>query len=62
VLAEAVQIAIDPGVAAYCVARMERTHEAAVNLISALNRRSLALKGPLTQKVAAEALDELGQG
>jgi chromosomal replication initiation ATPase DnaA len=62
VLAEEAQIAIDPAVAAYCIARMERTHEAAVNLISALNRRSLALKGPLTQKVAAEVLDELGQG
>ena len=61
VLAEEAQIAIDPAVAAYCLARMERTQEAAVNLISALNRRSLALQGPLTQRVAADVLDELSR-
>lgn len=62
VLAEASQMALDPAVAAYCAARMERTHEAAVNLISALNRRSLARKEPPTQKAAAEVLDELHSG
>ncbi len=62
VLAEGAQMALDPAVAAFCAARMERTHEAAVNLISALNQRSLALKEPLSQKVASEVLDELRAG
>jgi chromosomal replication initiation ATPase DnaA len=58
-LAEQAQIAMDPAVAAYCVSRMERTQEAAVNLISALDRRSLSLKGPLSQRLAGEVLDEM---
>lgn len=61
-LAETAQMALDPAVAAYCANRMERTHEAAVNLISALNRRSLALKEPTTLKAAGEVLDEIKAG
>jgi chromosomal replication initiation ATPase DnaA len=58
-LAERAQIAMDPAVAAQCAARMERTHEAAVNVISALDRQSLSRKGPLSQRLAGEVLDEL---
>ena len=58
-LAEEIQVAMDPALAAYCVSRMERTHLAAINLISALDRRSLATGKRVSREMAAAVLDEL---
>ena len=57
-LANRAQIAIDAAVASYCVTRMERTQLAAVNLISALNRRSLGEGRKVNLKMAAEVLGD----
>jgi chromosomal replication initiation ATPase DnaA len=59
-LAERRQIALSPAVAAYCVRRMERSQRAAVNLIDALDRQSLAAGRPVTRDIAAMALSALG--
>ena len=60
-LAEEVQIAMDPALAAFCVSRMERTHLAAVNLIAALDQRSLAAGKGVSRDMAAAVLDELAR-
>jgi chromosomal replication initiation ATPase DnaA len=60
-LAARAQLALEPAVASYCVTRMERTQLAAVNLISALDRRSLAEGRKVSLKLAAEVLGEEGR-
>jgi len=52
------QIAVDPKVIAYLVARMERSPEEAVALADLADRLALARGGAITRRIAAEALAE----
>jgi chromosomal replication initiation ATPase DnaA len=54
------QIAVDPKVIAYLVARMERSPEEAVALADLADRLALARGGAVTRRIAAEALAERG--
>lgn len=58
-LAERAQLAIDPALAAFCVERMERTQESAVNLMAALDRRSLAEGRAVRRETVLAALKDL---
>lgn len=50
------QIAIDPKIVAYLVARMERSTEEVVRLVALMDELALTRRGPVTRAVAAEAL------
>jgi len=50
------QIAIDPKVVSYLVARMERSTEEAVRLVEVMDKLALTRRGPVSRTVAAEAL------
>lgn len=50
------QIAIDPKVVSYLVARMERSTEEAVRLVEIMDKLALTRRGPVTRSVAADAL------
>lgn len=50
------QIAIDPKVVSYLVARMERSTEEAVRLVEIMDKLALTRRGPVSRTVAAEAL------
>lgn len=50
------QVAVDPRVIAYLVARMERSADEAVALVDAMDRLSLERGTPITRTIAAEAL------
>lgn len=54
------QVAVDPKVVAYLVARMERSPEEAVALADLMDRMALARGTALTRAVAAAALAERG--
>lgn len=58
-LAERRQIALPEKVAAFCLLRMERSTQAALQLVEALDRQSLASQGPVSIEVASRALAEL---
>ena len=51
------QIAVDPKVIGYLVARMERSAEEAVVLVELMDRLALAKGTAITRSIAAEALD-----
>ena len=53
------QINSDPKLISYITKRMERSFEAAHNLIRALDQESLSKSKPLTLKLAAEVLDRI---
>ncbi|MGB0960391.1 MAG: chromosomal replication initiator DnaA [Halocynthiibacter sp.] len=53
------QINSDPKLIAYITKRMERSFEAAHNLIRALDQESLSKSKPLTLKLAADVLDRI---
>jgi chromosomal replication initiation ATPase DnaA len=61
-LAERAQLGVDPALADLCVARMERTQRAAVNLIAALDRRSLAAGTAIRRETVMAALEDLAAG
>lgn len=50
------QVAVDPRIIGYLVARMERSAEEAVRLVEAIDRLSLERGTPITRAIAAEAL------
>jgi len=54
------QVAVDPKVIAYLVARMERSPEEAVALADTADRLALAGRSPITRRIAAAALAERG--
>ncbi len=54
------QVAVDPKVVAYLVARMERSPEEAVALAELADRMALAGGTPITRRIAAAALAERG--
>lgn len=54
------QVAVDPRVISYLVARMERSPEEAVALADLVDRLALARGGAITRRIAAEALAERG--
>ncbi len=63
------QIAVDPKIVAYLVARMERSTEEVVRLVALMDELALTRRGPVTRAVAAEALairaqehDDAGEG
>lgn len=51
------QIAVDPKVIVYLVARMERSAEEAMTLVDLTDRLALAKGGAITRAIAAEALE-----
>jgi chromosomal replication initiation ATPase DnaA len=59
-LAEARQLVLPQPVADFLVARMARSHQAAINLIEALDRLSLEARRPVSRELGAEALRRLG--
>jgi chromosomal replication initiation ATPase DnaA len=54
------QIAVDPKIIAYLVARMERSPEEAVALAELADRLALARGSAITRRIAAQALAERG--
>jgi len=50
------QIAIEPKIISYLVARMERSAQEAVRLVEAMDSLSLARRSAITRSIAAEAL------
>lgn len=52
------QVQVDPPLIAYLLARMERSLAAARDLVDRLDRRALALKRPITARLAADILAE----
>jgi chromosomal replication initiation ATPase DnaA len=54
------QVAVDPKVLAYLVARMERSPEEAVALVGLTDRMAMAEGSPITRAIAARALAERG--
>ena len=50
------QVAVDPRIIGYLVARMERSADEAVGLVEAMDRMSLERGTPITRAIAAEAL------
>lgn len=50
------QVAVDPRIIGYLVARMERSADEAVRLVEAMDRMSLERGTPITRAIAAEAL------
>ncbi len=54
------QVAVDPKVIAYMVARMERSPESAVALAETADRLALARGSAITRRIAARALAEQG--
>jgi chromosomal replication initiation ATPase DnaA len=54
------QVAIDPRVVAYLVARMERSLETAQALVAEIDRLALSRRARITTALAAEALGRLG--
>jgi chromosomal replication initiation ATPase DnaA len=54
------QVAVDPRVITYLVARMERSPEEAVALAEAADRLALARGTAITRRIAAAALAERG--
>lgn len=55
-LAEARQLVLPPLVVAFILPRIPRAHEAAINLMEALDRLSLEAGRPVSRELAAEAL------
>lgn len=55
-LAEERQLVLPAPIAAFLVPRMPRTHEAAINLVEALDRLSLEAGRPVSRELASEAL------
>ena len=55
------QVAVDPKVIAYLVARMERSPEEAVALADLADRLALARGSAITRRIAAAALAERGR-
>ena len=51
------QVAVDPKIIAYLVARMERSTEEAVILADLMDRLALAKGTAITRSIAADALD-----
>ena len=56
------QIAVDPKVVDYLVARMERSFDAAVGLVAEMDRLALSRRLRITTAIAAEALERLSGG
>lgn len=54
------QIAVDPAVVSYLVRRMERSFQAAMRIVEALDREALARRRPVTRPMAAEVLAREG--
>ena len=52
------QVQVDPPLIAYLLARMERSLAAARDLVDRLDRRALALKRPITWRLASEMFAE----
>ncbi|MEO5805640.1 hypothetical protein [Devosia sp.] len=50
------QVAVDPKIVAYVVARMERSAEEAAGLVDLMDRLALSEKTAITRSIAAEAL------
>lgn len=55
------QIDVQPKLIAYLTLRMERSFDAAGALVTALDQAALRERRPITQKVAAQVLDNWGQ-
>lgn len=53
------QLNVDPSVVSYCLVRMERSMEAARQLVGTIDSLALAMKKGVTRSVAAQALDQL---
>ncbi len=53
------QVAVDPTLVAYLVARMDRTFAAARSVVAMLDRMSLERRAPISRTLAAEALCHL---
>lgn len=56
------QLVVDPAVVAYLVRRMERSFQAALKIVDALDREGLARRKPITRPMAAEVLAQEGLG
>lgn len=54
------QLAVDPQVISYCLVRMERSMDAARNLVAEIDRLGLAMQRGVTRALAAKALDAIG--
>jgi len=52
------QLMPSPDVISYLVARMDRSFDAARDLVAAIDREALARKRPVTRKLAAEVLGQ----
>lgn len=53
------QLPVDPAIITYCLARMERSMDAARRLVGEIDTLALAMKRGVTRAIAAEALDSL---
>jgi len=56
------QLSVDSAVVAYLVRRMERSFQAALRVVDALDREGLARRRPITRPMAAEVLVQEGLG
>ena len=54
------QLAVDPAVVAYCLVRMERSMDAARQLVAEIDTLALTMHRAVTRALAAKALDNLG--
>ena len=54
------QLAVDPPVIAYCLVRMERSMDAARQLVAEIDPLALTMHRAVTRALAAKALDNLG--
>lgn len=56
------QLTVSPSVVDYLIARIERSHAAAMTVVAALDRLSLTHKRPISVRLASEVLAQLATG
>lgn len=54
------QLAVDPAVIGYCLVRMERSMDAARQLVAEIDTLALTMQRAVTRAIAGKALDKLG--